>query len=148
MKKIILAIATGIFLFAGSVTAQDIRSSEVPSVILNKFKTEFPKAKDIEWEMKADTYNVEFEIGRSADHEIWYDKSGNQLKHKEEFPKSQLPKAVLNTLQKDFKGYKIDDVEKITAGGKVSYKMELDSRAKDWEIEIDNNGKVLHKKAD
>lgn len=148
MKKIILAITTGLFLFAGSVIAQDIPQSEVPSVILNKFKSEFPKAKDIEWETKADLYNVEFEIGRSADHEIWYDKSGNQVKHKEDISKNQLPKAVTNTLQKDFKGYRIDDVEKFTTGSTVSYKMELNSMTKDWDIEIDSNGKILKQKAD
>ena len=148
MKKIILALTTGLLLFVGNVMAQDIPQSQVPSVILNKFKSDFPKAKDIEWELQSEMYNVEFEIGRSVDHEIWYDKSGNLIKHKEDISKNDLPSTVSAVLQKDFKGYKIDDVEKLTEGSAVTYKMELNSMNKDWDIVMDANGKILKQKAD
>jgi hypothetical protein len=50
--------------------AQDVPSSQVPSVILNSFKEQFSKATDVEWELNGDQYNVEFDIS-SADHEVW-----------------------------------------------------------------------------
>jgi len=148
MKSIILSIAAGLLLSAGSLKAQDIPSSQVPSVIVNKFATAYPKATDIEWERKGELYNVEFEMGRNIDHEIWYDKSGNLVRHKEELSKNNLPSKVTAKLQQDFKGYRIDDVEKITEGTKVTYKMELKSFTKDWDMVMDADGNILKQKAD
>ena len=62
MNKQILSI--GVALLIGSIAqAQDIPQSQVPSIIVNKFNKEFPKASDIEWEMDGNLYNVDFEMG-------------------------------------------------------------------------------------
>jgi len=148
MKKIFLTFAAGLLLCAGSLTAQDIPASQVPSVIANKFATQFPKAKDIDWEIKGELYNVEFELGRNIDHEVWYDHKGVMVRHKEEIDKNSLPAAVTAKLGKDFKGYRIDDPEKITEGSKVIYKLELKSITKDWDIVIDSQGNILKQKED
>ena len=42
--------------------AQEMPKSEVPSVVLNNFNTQFSKATDIEWSKKRDFYHVDFEI--------------------------------------------------------------------------------------
>lgn len=144
----ILTMAVGLLLSAGNLLAQDIPHSHVPSVIVNKFSAQFPKARDIDWEQKGELYNVEFELGRNVDHEIWYDKNGQIVKHKEEINKSSLPAGVTSTLQRDFKGYRVDDIEKITEGTAVTYKMELDSFTKDWNIIMDARGKILQQNAD
>lgn len=148
MKSIILTIAAGFLLSTASLKAQDIPSSQVPSVIANKFATQFPKAKDIDWEMKGELYNVEFELGRDIDHEIWYDKAGNIVKHKQDITERDLPAAIKSKLQKDFNGYRLDDLEKITEGSKSIYKMELKSSAKDWDIVMDASGNILKQKPD
>jgi len=148
MKSILLTFAAGLLFSAGSLHAQDIPTSQVPSVIANKFATQYPKAKDIDWERKGELYNVEFELGRNIDHEIWYDSKGVIVRHKEDIAKSSLPAAVTSKLAKDFKGYRIDDPEKITEGGKVTYKLELKSFTKDWDIVIDSQGNILKQKED
>lgn len=148
MKKrvfIISAFITTVF----SLQAQDLTQHQVPSVIVNKFNKQFPKAADIEWEMDGSLYNVEFEIGWNTDHEIGYDTEGNIVKHKEEISKSELPKAVQNGIKTNFSGYAIDDLERITDNGKVFYKMELNSLMKeDWDVVMDADGTVLSKIAD
>lgn len=132
-----------------SSQAQDLVQNQVPSVILNKFHEQFAKATDIEWEMDGLLYNVEFEIGWNTDHEIWYDTEGNIIKHKEDISRSELPEAVRNVIKTNFKGYTIDDLERITDNGKVCYKMELNSLMKeDWDVVMDVDGTVLSKIAD
>ena len=109
----------------------------------------FPKAADVEWEMSDSLYQVEFEIGWNIDHEVWYNDSGKIVKHKEDISRKELSKKVRNSIKTDFRGYTIDDLERITENGKVVYKMELNSLIhQDWDIVIDADGKVISKMAD
>lgn len=148
MKKVTLIIAAALFLMVGSVTAQDLSQGQVPSVILNNFKKAFPKASDVEWEMKGDLYNVEFETGSSTDHEVWYNSEGTLTKHKEDISRKELPNAVTQKIKQEFKGYRLSEVKRITAGSDVVYTMELKSLSKEWEISIDSTGKILRQHAD
>lgn len=147
MRTQILMIATlGIFNFSN---AQEVPQSQIPSVIVNQFNSKFSKATDAEWEIQGTTYNVEFETGWNIDHEIWYTSEGKILKHKEDISVSELPKAVHNRINTDFKGYSIDDLQRITEGNKVVYKMELNSLLQqDWDVVISSEGIVLSKMAD
>lgn len=147
MKKQILTFATlSIF---GISMAQDIPASQVPSVILNQFNKNFSKATDVDWEIKGNLYNVDFETGWNIDHEIWYNSEGKIIKHKEDISTKELPKAVRNKIKTDFIGYTIADLERITDNGKVVYKMELNALlSQDWDVVIDANGNVLSKIAD
>lgn len=148
MKKQILILSAALAISL-SAQAQDIPQSQVPSVILNQFNKQFPKATDVEWEMDGNFYNVDFEIGWNIDHEIWYNAEGKMVKHKEDISKSELPKAVNDRIQADFSGYSIEDLERITDNGKVIYKMELNALTQtDWDIVIDSEGKVISKIAD
>lgn len=148
MKRQILILGT-ILTIVSATKAQDILQSQVPSVIVNELNKEFPKATDIEWEMKGDLYNAEFEISGNIDHDVWYNSEGKMVKHKEDISKSELPKAINNVLKTEYNSYSIDDLERITENGKVIYKMELESLTKtDWDIVFDSNGKVLSKKVD
>ncbi len=146
MKVFKIVIAT-VFFGMNSAYSQDLNVKDVPSVILNKFQKEYPKAFDIEWEMDGGNYNVDFEIGQK-DFEIWYAPSGEIIRKKEELTKSELPKSILEKINKEYSGYKVDDIKKITEGTKVVYLVELDSFTKDWKITFDASGKVLHKVED
>ncbi len=121
--------------------AQDIPKSQVPSVVLNAFQSKFANATDVEWELKGDDYKAEFEIGK-RDHDVWIDKSGNIKKHKEDFPKSELPAAIKQKLQSDFPNYKIDDADKVEMEGKVFYQIELEGNNEERKILLNADGKV------
>ncbi|HRN94437.1 MAG: PepSY-like domain-containing protein [Chitinophagales bacterium] len=149
MKKSILTTAFALFLLAGSAFSQDILQSQVPSLTLNKFQQSFPKASNVEWELKGDLYKVEFEIGLlGVDHSVWYDKAGTMVKHKEEISSTDLPKSVLAAINKDYKGFRISDVKKISEGNTVSYTLDLKSFTQEWKMAYDSNGKLLQKIAD
>jgi len=148
MKKQVLLLGTllGIQLLGHG---QDIPQNEVPSVIVNQFNVQFPKATDIEWELDGHHYQVEFETGWNIAHTVWYDREGKMVKHKEDVTTEDLSNAVVQTINSEFNTYTLDDIERITENGKVVYRIELNSMThQDWEVILDEDGKVLSKKAD
>lgn len=126
-----------------SLFAQDVPESQVPSVILNTFKKEFPKASDIEWELEGELYNVDFEIGYFTDYEAWFDASGKLIRYSEEISKKDLPKAVKNSVKSQFKGYRIDDVEKFTENNVETYRIEIEKGNDERYILFSKDGKLI-----
>lgn len=149
MKKYIVWIPAIVFLFANPAFGQDIPASEVPSVIKNNFLLEFPKATDIDWEMEKNYYKVDFELNNNTEYKIWYSAAGDIVKREEEISKHHLPAAILSKIQTDFKGYRIDEVDKVTTGTEIYYEVELKSLLKkEWEVTIDTNGEIRSKTAE
>lgn len=148
MKKVILIALFAFTCFANTAFGQDIPQSQVPSVMVNNFQQTFPKAYDVEWELKGDNYKVEFETGFGTDHEVWFNKAGKQTRHKEEISKSNLPKKVVNKINTDFSGYRVEDVKKITEENKTTYTLELKSFIQEWKMVFNSEGNVLSKIAD
>lgn len=134
MKTFILLAA--ILFCYGTIHAQDISASEVPEVVKNALLKTHPNPKDVEWERKGEYYNVEYEIGRH-DHELWISPSGQIVKHKEELSANALPQGLRNKIKSDYKGYKVDDVDKLTIGNQVLYKIELESGRGSNKTELD-----------
>lgn len=148
MKNLILTISI-LGLSLTTISAQDIHQNEVPSVILNSFQKSFPKAADIDWEIKGNYYEVEFETGfLGDDHKVLYSRDGKLVRHEEEISKSNLPKAILTSIKRSFNGYRTDDIKKITEVGKVTYKIELKNYSQEWKVIFDTQGRILQKIAD
>src|SRR5690606_9958853 len=123
-KISLIALVVGA-LFSGNVAlAQDLSRNQVPSVVVNEFQKRFPKALDIDWEYKKGAYQVEFEIDR-LDHEVWFDREGQILKHKEEIRIKSLPEQVRTKVRERFKNFRITDAERLTKGKSVVYKLEI-----------------------
>ncbi len=148
MKKYV--IYSFVFFFGVfSLPAQDLYESEVPSVILNNFQSTFPDASDVEWEKKEDQYEVEFEIGYwFDDHVAWYDSEGKLLRHQQEISKKDIPESVYKNIKKDYKWYVITDTKRITQGEEITYRVELRSFIKEWEVLYSETGEVLGKRRD
>ena len=142
----LIALSSFIFSF---VQAQDLSREQVPSVVLNNFDSQFPKAMDVEWEKKGDLFKVDFETDRHTDHNVWYDASGDLVKHEKDIAKSELPAAVLSLIQTDFKGYNLDDIEMVTTREGTQYEVELDAVFKqEWKVILDEKGGIIRKVAD
>lgn len=132
-------------LFSSMGVAQDLLVQDVPAVVLNSFNQAFPKASDVEWEMKGENYNVEFDIGR-RDHEVWLDSKGTIIKHKEELRARDLPADIAKRIKENNAGYRIDDVDKIVEGNQTYYKVELENANIDKTIVVDQNGALTDKR--
>jgi hypothetical protein len=106
----------------------------IPSETLRlKFNSDFPKAKDIDWEVSSDIYEVEFEIG-FTDYQAYYDSKGNLLMFSIDIPNRDVPAIVSNAALAKYPRYKIEDADKIRKGSNTFYKMEVEQ--KDSEIKV------------
>ena len=131
-------------LFTGTALfAQDIPASQVPSIVINQFNIDFPKAKDVEWELESNGYKVDFEQGWNKDFEAWYSAAGDQIKLKEELSKNNLPKAVSSTLKSTYPSYHIDDAERITENKTATYKLEIEKRNHELTLYFNEKGIII-----
>ena len=144
MKKIILSML-GVFMLTSVVFAQNIPEKELPHVIADNFKKSYPKASSLEWEKEGNLYKAEFEVGWLNDHTAWYTEAGERVKFSEEIAKKQLPENILAKIKTDFKGYRVDNVRKITTGKAVTYDVDLNSLKQDWDVVFDSEAKVISK---
>ncbi|MBV7532541.1 PepSY-like domain-containing protein [Chitinophaga sp. sic0106] len=139
MKKLMLSILLGAFM--GTAVAQDIPSSQVPVAIVKAFKLKFPRTSKVDWEMKGNLYEAEFNIDR-RDYKALYDAAGKLQTYKREIPASELPTAVRNTITAQYKGFRIDDADRLEKNGKVYYQVELDGEPHDQKVVFNANGTV------
>ena len=122
MKALTLALAFSTVSFFA--IAQEIKETEVPSVVMNSFKGQFSDAQKPEWEKLNDKYEVEFEQG-TAERGAVLDASGKVLMLKQEIENNEVPAAVVNTIKQNYGGYDLDEAEKIEYNGKTYYEVEL-----------------------
>lgn len=132
-------------LFSSIGVAQDLLVQDVPAIVLSAFNKSFPRASDVEWEMEGEYYNAEFDVGRK-DHEVWLDSKGTIMKHKQELKARELPDPIAKKVKENNAGYRIDDIDKITEGNQVFYKIELEKSNTEKTIVVDQNGEVTDKR--
>ncbi|MEC5166759.1 hypothetical protein RCH18_002507 [Flavobacterium sp. PL11] len=143
MKTKTLQLVALFFLGLGTTFAQDMLSSQVPSVIMNNFKKEFPKANDVEWERQGELYQVDFEIGWFTDYDALFNASGKLVKYTKEISKSDLPKAVAKAVKNKYGEYRIDDVKKIIENGTEKYLIDLEKWDEEFQVVYSKSGKLI-----
>jgi uncharacterized membrane protein YkoI len=142
MKKIRIAVIA--LIATTTMSAQDLKTSEVPPSFTEGLLKKYPNAKDIEWERDGMDYKVEFEVGR-MEHEIWFNKDGETVRIEKDITRSMMPQGLINIINRDYAGYKIDSVESTEKNGQTTYEVELE---KGWNeqliITYTKEGKVLN----
>ena len=61
---------------------------------------------------------------------------------------NQVPAAARATLEREANGAAISSVDKETKDGKVVYETDVMLNGHNWEIKVDPDGKLIHKKID
>ncbi|MDR2064186.1 MAG: PepSY-like domain-containing protein [Prevotellaceae bacterium] len=122
----------------------------IPSAELQqKFKTDFPKSYDIEWETDGNIYEVEFDI-KFKDYKIYYDSEGNVLMIVQEIFRSELPAIVKNAAETKYPKYSFEDIDKISRGSEIFYKIEMERSFSDSEVKllVKSDGSILEENID
>ncbi|MDU1889407.1 MAG: hypothetical protein E6767_01850 [Dysgonomonas sp.] len=104
------------------VKSKDIRPT---STLQNAVVKDFPGSRDIDWEVAANLYEVEFEIGRT-DCKAYYDADGNLLMYSYEISEAELPAIIINAAMDKYPDSKFDDIKKVVKGTETFYVVELD----------------------
>src|SRR5690606_3707635 len=96
MKNLKIA-ALAIFATA-TMSAQDLKTSDVPSNLTNNFQKSYANAPGVEREIDGDNYEVESDVNK-MEHEIWYAKDGTAVKTESEISESDLPGAITSVIK-------------------------------------------------
>jgi len=137
----ILYILIPIFFLSFISCDNDIPSSEVPSIVANTFKSQFPDAVDVEWETVRSDYEVSFEL-ENVDHDALLDNSGNILKYKYKIEEIEVPTAIRTFLETEYPQEQWDDPEHIIEGNSNYYQLEIEGFLSDKKMVIDSLGNL------
>src|SRR4051794_13638353 len=105
MKTLItFALATCIG-FSGYT--QKIQEKAVPEAVVKAFKTKYPSAKEVKWEKEQANFEAEFEM-KEVSMSAVFNPSGDFIEVESQMDKKMLPKSILESIAKDYPGYKIE----------------------------------------
>lgn len=114
-----------------------------PTTILNaKFKSDFPGAKDIDWEKISDYYEVEFEIG-NRDCSACYDTNAELLYYMFNVRLNNLPAIVKNAAITKYPDYDFEDIKEIHLSSEIAYKIELEKHDIEVILLISQKGRII-----
>lgn len=112
-----------------------------------KFLTDFPGAKDIDWEKGAGIYEVEFEIGRT-DYKAYYNEKADLLMYVLDIKDSLLPAIVKNAAIAKYPNYTIEDRKKVIQGSETFYIIELEKERTEIKATFSTNGTFIKEVTD
>ena len=140
MKNVLIAsLAVPALLLASC--SDRIRQSKVPSVVQNTLMQQFTAANSIDWEKEKQNYEAEF-IKDSVEYKAIINPAGTLVKYKQDISSAELPAAVMQTLQTQYKDYVIDELEKIGEGDQVYYQVEMEKGAEEVHLVIAPDGAI------
>jgi len=145
MKTFLAAIAAGAAILLAPSCNKDSSKPEVtvPDAVLSAFKTEYPKAKDVEWDAEGSNFEVDFEDGKTG-RAILYAPDAHVLERTEEIALSDLPASIPAYIASHYSGYSLEEAERSqTAEGAISYEVEIEKGESTKEVAFDGAGNFV-----
>lgn len=142
MKKLLVLIICSIFVLGVSATNQ--KYEKIPAAAKTGFAAKFPTAQKVKWSIeKPGEFEAEFTLN-GVETSALLDAKGILLETETGIKESELPQAVKATLAKDFTGYKLDEIERVTdMKGTVTYEMEVAKGKEKQEVTFDMAGMIV-----
>lgn len=121
------------------------QNKDVPAKVKTAFEQKFPTAQKVNWDKENETeWEAEFKMN-GEEYSANFTTDGKWMETEYEIEESDLPQAVKQTLDNEFAGYDIEEVEiSETPDGKV-YEFALEEGETELEVAISPNGKVVKK---
>ncbi len=145
MKRIVIVLLTAA-LMSNSAIAQKISADKIPGAVTSEFKSKFPKATNVPWEIENNNdYEASFKLN-GQEVSANFDKNGKWLETETEIKVSALPASIQSSLSKDFAGYKIAEASKIESlkNGNC-FEAEIEKGGETFDMLFASNGKLLSK---
>ena len=141
MKKSILVLA--LILLGGVIACSQTKA---PEKAVAAFKAKFPAAKDVEWGKESATeFEAEFELN-GMDVSANFSADGEWLETETTITQSDLPAAVVATLDSQFGDGKVKKAETVEKTGEsLVYEVKLEQDEIEVEVVLDAAGTVLKK---
>lgn len=123
------------------VSAQKTSEDNIPGPVVTTFKTGYPKAEKIQWELDEEDYMAGFVLSKQ-EKSAHYSSDGKWLRTETPVRVLDVPKLVKQAATKKFRGATIIDPIKVETSDKVYYKMELTKDDLTYEVEITEGGEM------
>jgi len=139
MKKLVSILIISFLAF--SVFSQ----TRPPSKVKKSFKTQQPQATDAKWISKGDRIK-EWRVMYKLDgvlHTSWYDHKGNWEITKSKIDQSELPEAVVKSIEVDYYNYNIVITAKFESPENNGYEVWMDNGREGFDVQYSKEGKVL-----
>lgn len=146
MKKLLLLFVCMAFVMG--ISAMNQKDEKIPAAAKTGFATKFPDAQKVKWSVeKPGEFEAEFKQNGTQT-SVLVDDKGNMLETETRIKEAELSQGVKDAIAKDFAGYKIDKIEKVTdTNGVTTFEMEAVKGKDKFEISFDSNGKLLSKES-
>ncbi len=116
-----------------------------PEIVKKEFAMKYATAQTVKWgSEEKNEWEAEFTIdGKKMS--AAFDEAGKWMESETAIAEKDLPAGVVNTLNKDYQGYKKSDISIFEDSKVKGFELTLKKGEKSVEVLIDNNGKLLKK---
>lgn len=119
----------------------------VPAAVQAAFAHAYPTAQNARWEKDKKDYEVAFTMDQKT-LELKYNAQGTLLEKEEKMDANALPQGVRGTLDKDFAGYTVKEVEQVERSGVVTYEVVVQEGKAKYELTLEPSGRLIKKEKD
>lgn len=127
MKKSVVVMSLIFALGAGSIFAKaQMSGGEIPVVVKNAFKKDYPQVKKVKWDDEHGTYEAEFKLG-NKDMSVTYSAKGMKEETETSLKVQDLPKNVISYVAQKKYGRIKEAARIVKADGSVVYEAEVKS---------------------
>ena len=144
-KKVLIGLAAVIVIGVGIYAYY--QHTNAPESAKKGFAEKFPKATHVSWGKESGTeWEAEFEMD-GIEYSANFLEDGTWVETEHEVNEKELPEKVWNVLDKQFNGYRIDEIEYMENREGSGYEIELE---KDEEllIFINSDGELISRESD
>lgn len=118
-------------------------SDIMPSATLaQRFMSDFPQARDSEWELGGGVYEVEFEVA-ATDYKAYYDAEGELLGYKYDIRRRDIPANIRNVIDGRHPGYRYEDVSWVRTGSDTYYNVKLERGNEEVKMMVRTDGTIM-----
>ena len=144
MKKFFILLLACL-LISMSGYSQKITADKIPASVKQAFTKMFPAATGAKYEKEKKDYEVSF-VNKGAEMSANFDARGRWLETETVVRPEDLPKAVADSVERNFPGYTVANVGKMEKPGReFVYEMDLKKDKDGLEVEISAKGHILKK---
>ena len=142
-----LGVLTAWAVLAGGAFGQPLLADKVPARVREAFQAKFPDVAKVEWKIKSDkNYEAEFTL-KDVEVAAKFDDKGRWLETETAIEQSSLPKEVLATIAKEYKGYKIIETQKVERAGDkpILFEVHVENAREILKVQLERNGAIASK---
>lgn len=117
------------------------------AMVKEALAAKFPNAKHVKWEREnATEWEAEFKMD-GKEYSANFANDGTWIETEYEMSKKDLPSVILATIETNYPGAKIEEVEKVEKTDFTGYEIEMELGESTFELVLDESGKTIEKKA-